>query len=36
MVSELENWVQKVDPFNTSAAEANQEELSEVQMYKVL
>jgi hypothetical protein len=36
MESELENWIEKVEPFNMSSRQADEEELAEVCMYKVV
>lgn len=36
MESELDEWVQNEEPYNMSANDANNEELSEIQMYRVL
>lgn len=36
MESELDKWVQNVEPYNMSANDENNEELSEIQMYRVL
>jgi hypothetical protein len=36
MESEIDKWVETVEPYNESANDEHNEELTEIQMYRVL